>query len=737
MKKLFIPACFIAASIMVGAVNKADANQVTNVDYSRATKYYAFQDTALTDEARVADLLKQLTIDEKLQLLSTSLGVERLGIPAYGHVEGLHGLTLGGPAMWGGKLVGEDGKVTPTDKFTTIFPQSCGLASTWQPELLRKVGEVAAREMRYYVDQNEGKHGGLVLRGPNADLARDPRWGRTEESFGEDAVLTARLTEAYVHGVQGDNPRYWRAASLMKHFLANSNEDGRDSTSSNFSERLFREYYSYPFFCGITRGGSRAFMASYNAMNGVPMTINPCLETVTRQEWGNDGIICTDGGALSLLLSPGHGYFTDRAVAVAECIKAGITQILDRYKEDAYEALRRNLISETDIDRCISGNLRVALRLGGLDADSIKNPYANVDVIAPYELEDIRQLVREITAKSVVLLKNSPINGSDQKVLPFGNDVHTVAVVGSYAEQIVQDWYSGTPAYAVTIAEGLRREGYEVITAANNSCDAAVEAARRADVALVCVGNHPYGTRQEWKFCPVSSDGREAVDRESLTLADEDLALLVGKANPRTVMVLVSNFSYSINRTNDRMPAIVQISHCSQEQGTGLADVLTGRVNPAGRTIQTWVRDVTELPDMMDYDLSHGRTYMYYQGSPLYPFGYGLSYTTFAYSNAEKTVNANGDVLVSVDLTNSGDRDGEEVVQLYVSYPDSKVSRPVKQLEDFNRVAIKAGQTQRVELMIPASRLGLYWDEDNQRYVNEPTPYTITVGPNSQSGLTL
>jgi beta-glucosidase len=168
-----------------------------------------------------------------------------------------------------------------------------------------------------------------------------------------------------------------------------------------------------------------------------------------------------------------------------------------------------------------------------------------------------------------------------------------------------------------------------------------------------------------------------------------------------------------------------------------LADVLTGRVNPAGRTIQTWVRDITELPDMMDYDLTHGRTYMYYQGTPLYPFGYGLSYTTFTYSNAEKSVDVDGDVVVSVDVTNSGDRDGEEVVQLYVSYPDSKVSRPIKQLEDFSRVAIKAGQTQRVTLTIPASRLGLYWDEDNHCYVNESTAYTVTVGPNSQSGLTL
>jgi beta-glucosidase len=717
MRKILLSTLLLYASTSVTAANR----------------YFAFQDTTLSDEARIESLIAELTIDEKISLLSTSLGVERLGIPAYGHVEGLHGLTLGGPAMWGGKIVNDDGSVTPTDKYTTIFPQSSGLASTWQPELLQRVGEVTAQEMRYYAALNNSNRGGLVLRAPNADLARDPRWGRTEESYGEDPVLTARLTEAFIHGVQGDNPRYWRAASLMKHFLANSNEDGRDSTSSNFSERLFREYYSYPFHKGIS-AGSRAFMASYNAYNGIPMTVNPCLTSVTRNEWGNDGIICTDGGALSLLLAPGHRYYTDRTVAVAECIKAGITQFLDRYKDEAYDALSRNLITEADIERCIKGNLRVALRLGALDADSINNPYKHVRTdIPPYENDDIKRLVREITAKSVVLLKNSAPKEYSEPILPFSKDIRTIAVIGPYDDTVVQDWYSGTPAYTISIAEGLRLAGYNVITVPNNTCDAALDAARRADIALVCIGNHPYGTKADWKYCPVSSDGREAVDRQSLTLADEDLALLVEKANPRTVMVLVSNFCYAINRSNERIPAIVQISHCSQEQGNGLADVLTGKINPAGRTTQTWVTDITELPDMMDYDITHGRTYMYYQGTPLYPFGYGLSYTKFTYSNMHKSVENNGDIKLSVDVKNVGDRDGDEVVQLYISYPDSKVSRPIKQLVDFKRINIAAKSRNTVSFTIPSDYIGRYWDESTHSYSNEQTTCVFSVGPNSQS----
>lgn len=195
-------------------------------------------------------------------------------------------------------------------------------------------------------------------------------------------------------------------------------------------------------------------------------------------------------------------------------------------------------------------------------------------------------------------------------------------MIGPYADKIVQDWYSGTPEYETTILEGIRaavKQGTEVLYAPNNGIDQAVKAAAEADVALVCVGNHPFGTRPDWTFCPVPSDGREAVDRKSLMLPDEDLLKQVFKANPNTVLVLVSSFPYTINWSQEHLPAIVHITHCSQEQGNGLADVLFGKVNPAGRTVQTWVKDITDLPDMMDYDIRNGRTYMYYKGDVLYP----------------------------------------------------------------------------------------------------------------------
>ena len=691
-----------------------------------AQQTQAFQDTTLTDEQRVDHLLSILTLDEKINLLSTDLGVPRLNIPRCGHYEGLHGLTLGGPAMWGGRQRTEDGKVVPTDCPTTIFPQSYGLGSTWDTDLVQKVAEQAAEEARYYMQTTGNKRHALVMRAPNADLARDPRWGRTEESF-----LTAQLTIASVRGLQGNHPRYWKTASLMKHFLANSNEDGRDSTSSDFDTRLFHEYYAYPFYKGITEGGSRAFMAAYNSWNGIPMSIHPCLEEITRKQWGNNGIICTDGGALKLLIEA-HKSFPSFAEGAAAVVKATTGQFLDAYVPYVKEALEKGLLTEVDIDKAIRGNIFVALKLGLLDGDNSRNPYLSIGKNStetpPFMTAEARRLAREVTAKSVVLLKN-------KKLLPLdAGKLRKIAVIGPYSDKIVQDWYSGTPPYETTILSGIRnavKEGTEIIHAEDNRMGQAEKAAAAADVAIVCVGNHPYGTRADWKFSPVPSDGREAVDRKSLMLPDEDLVKLVLKANPNTILVLVSSFPYTINWSQEHVPAIVHITHCSQEQGNGLADVLFGKVNPAGRTVQTWVKDITDLPDIMDYDIRNGRTYMYHQGPVLYPFGYGLSYSDFAYEKIESFKQDKKNIRVTVSVKNTSGRDGEEVVQLYASYPESKVERPSKQLRAFRRIPIKAGETRKVTLTVPKEELG-YWNEGKQMFVVEPGTVKLLIGASSE-----
>jgi beta-glucosidase len=522
----------------------------------------------------------------------------------------------------------------------------------------------------------------------------------------------------------------------MKHFLANSNEDGRDSTSSNFNERLFREYYGYTFYKGITEGGSRAFMASYNAVNGQPMTNNYDLLTgVSVKEWGNNGIICTDGGALGMLVTA-HKAYPSMAEAATASIKAGITQFLDINKPYVKEALRRGLLTEEDIDQAVKRNFYVALKLGLLDPPSSNNPYVWIgvkDTIDPWMLQETKDFVREVTAKSVVLLKN------ERHFLPLNKQpIKKIAVVGPYANKVILDWYSGTPPYAVSILQGIRNAvgpGTEVIYSPYNQMDAAVNAAKDADVAIVVVGNHPYGGQDaKWAQAMVMSDGKEAVDRRALSIEQEELARVVFAANPNTVLVVNSSFPFAVNWSQEHLPAILHITHCSQELGNGLADVIFGRYNPAGRTNQTWPASIEQLPPMMDYNLSHGRTYMYMKEKPLYPFGFGLSYTTFSYSNLrfdQPFLSKDGDITVSVNIKNTGGMDGDEVLQLYVKYLDSKVERPLKQLKGFKRIHIPQGNQATVQIPLKAEDIA-YWDEALHRFVVEAGAVRIQIGASSE-----
>ena len=678
---------------------------------------YPFQNPELPAEQRIDNLISLLTLDEKVACLGTNPSVPRLGVKGSGHSEGLHGLAQGGPSDWGRK--------NPTT--TTSFPQAVGLAETWDTDVVRRAAAVEGFEARY-IFQRYGR-GGIVVRAPNADLGRDPRWGRTEECYGEDPFFNGTLTAAFVRGLQGPDPRYWQAASLLKHFLANSNENGRGHTSSDFDERLFREYYSVPFRMGVEEGGARAFMASYNKVNGVPMHVNREVLDITRGEWGQDGIICTDGGGMRQLVTE-HKRFKTFEEAAAAVVKAGIGQFLDDYREPARAALAKGLLSEADLDKVLRHTFRVMLRLGLLDPPA-RVPYSKIgEGPEPWTTDEHKSLARLVTQKSVVLLKNS------KNLLPLDRArLKSVAVVGPRADEVLLDWYSGTPPYTVTPLAGIRekvgpdvRVGY----AKDDENGAAAALARASDVAVVVVGNHPT-CDAGWEQCPVPSDGKEAVDRRSITLEQEELVKRVYAANPNTVVVLKSSFPFAVNWTQANVPAVLHLTHNSQEEGHALADVLFGDYNPAGRLVQTWPASVEQLPPMLDYDIRHGRTYMYFKGAPLYPFGYGLSYTTFAYSNlraSARTIPAGGSVRLTFDLKNTGARAGEEVVQLYVTHLDSAVERPSKELKGFARVALQPGETKRVTLTLAAAQLA-YWDVKSKRFVVEPDKVRLMVGGSS------
>jgi beta-glucosidase len=733
-------------------------------------------------EARLADLVRQLTPAEKIGLIPTRQeAVPRLGLPEF---------WIGGEAAHG--LVARDGP-------TTVFCQTLGLSSTWDPALVEKVGAVAGDEARGYHRSREGLSG-LCLWAPTVDLERDPRWGRTEEGWGEDPVLTGILASAYVRGLQGRHPTYLKTVATLKHFFANNHEAGRTSTSSDIPPVLMEGYYLKAFEL-VLRNGAQSIMTAYNAVNGVPAMLRPEIHDLVKGQWGWDGFVVCDGGALSLLVSD-HRAFGTWAEAVAASLKAGI----DCFPEDGaqlkpalHEALDRGLIDTADLDRAVTRTLRARLRLG-LFAEPGDNPYEALTTTVIHRPES-RALAREAAVKAAVLLKNDGI-------LPFSDRaLGSVAVVGPLADAVYRDWYTGTAAAPVSPLRALvemlgtdrvvtadgcdlvalrapdgqyigvagwndpglvadrptvqpgelyRRtdwgwgtqtfqalangnfvttddarveasakevwgwftrerfgaassgpgpwltwrgdpvsvgpEGRLVVGEAGlappadfsvevvrNGLRGAVAAARSAEAAVVFVGNHPL------------INGRETEDRPSLALAPDQVSLIraVAQANPRTVVVIVGSYPFAIGDWQDEVGAVLFTTHGGQEAGHAVADLLFGDAAPGGRLSMTWYQSADDLPPITDYDIeTRGRTHLYYQGTPLYPFGHGLSYTTFSYKGLRWDSEAQE---ASVVVTNTGPRTGDEVVQFYQG----------RALVGFARITLAPGENRLVRCALP------------------------------------
>lgn len=714
--------------------------------YAGAQAQYPFQNPSLPVEQRVSNLLSLLTPDEKIQMLGRSINVPRLGIHAQstvstipgsgGQFEGLHGLTVGGPGNWGRRspgAMGEHGGVSTIA--TTQFPQAVGLAETWDPVLVEKAAEVEGREARFIFQSYD--RGGLIIRAPNADLTRDPRSGRAEESYGEDPYLNGTFATAYMRGLTGKDSRQWLSISMLKHFMANSNEDNRHGSSSNFDERLLHEYYARPFEMAIRDAHADAIMASYNAVNGVPMTANPIFRTLVEKKWGFDGLIDTDRGAVTSLVT-NHKFYPDMEHAVAGAIHAGVNQFLNPYEEALRGALAKHLVTQEEIDENLSGLLRVLCRAGLLDSPAT-GPYAHIragEAAAPWDSPEVKALALKLTQESVVLLKNEPIVAGSVKLLPLNPAaLKSIAVVGPLADKVLGDFYGGTPPYAITPVEGIRRSvGAGVDVKFDSDASHSATLAKGADVAVLVIGNDPV-CGQPFGKCADPTEGKEAIDRKQINLnpQQEQLVRDVVAANPRTVVVLVSGFPFAINWAQEHAPSIVHMAHSSQEEGQALADVLFGKVNPAGRLVVTWPAALSQLPPMMDYNLHDGRTYMYARAAPLYTFGYGLSYTTFRYSNlrlSEKRLPLNGEVTVRVDVTNTGRRDGDEVIQMYVAHENSTVARPREELKGFQRISLAKGERRTVSFDLAASDLA-YWDEMSGSWKVESDRVRIRVGASS------
>jgi beta-glucosidase len=681
---------------------------------------YPFLNPCLALEDRVTNLLGLLTDAEKVSLLTEHQPtISRLGIPAFStFTEGIHGLG------WAAGV---------SAVLSTQFPQASGLGETWDPDVLTQAFAQVGNEARVYFKKNSGKQVSLAIRAPVVDLSRDPRAGRAEESLGEDPYLVGELAKALVRGLQGSDPRALQAAATMKHFFVYNQEEKRGSNNVIVDDRNLREYYLVPFYETIVNAHGQSFMTSYNAVNGAPAVCSPMIKSVVIGEWGFDGMICTDAGAMQAAYQS-YKYYSSLEDAAAGTVKAGTAVMLSGNAAAMQQAFTDGKLTKADMDAALSGNFRMRFRLGEFDPLE-QVPYSTVDGNStPWTSDSAKALARLVTQKSIVLLKN------EGNLLPLDKStLKSLAVIGPNADLVATDWYGGKPPYTVSALAGIKTAvgaGVNVQYALDNSTGQAVTLAAASDAAIVVVGNHPTCGNTLWANCPSPNDSKESVDRKSIDLKTEQLDLVqkVFAANKRTIVVVVSSFSQAITWVQDNVPAIVHLAHSSQELGNGLADVLFGAYNPAGRTSVTWYKALTDIPDKFDYDIRKGRTYMYFQGTPLYPFGFGLSYTTFIYSALRlgaATLAQGGSITVSVDVTNSGTRAGDEVVQLYVSYPATTgVPRPIKQLRGFQRVTLAPGETKTVDLTLTHDQLA-YWDATAKAFAVQPGTVHLMVGGSS------
>ena len=654
----------------------------------------------------------------------------RLGIPELFMGEALHGFMEYG---------------------STSFPQALGLASTWDPELVHQVFTAAGEEA--------GSAGAGQVFSPVLDIARDPRWGRTEETYGEDPFLAARMGVAAIEGLQGDAFMIDRhhVIATAKHFAVHGQpEGGTNAAPANYSERIIRENFLVPFQAAVEEAKVGSVMASYNEIDGVPSHVNPwLLNRVLREEWGFRGYVASDGDGLQMLIQT-HHVAGNKLDAARQAIAAGVD--FDLSDGSVYRTLiaqvKQGGVPESDVDRAAARVLATKFRLGLFD-----NPYVDPDYAEKTtNSAEHRQIALKAAQEVMVLLKN------DKNLLPLDlAKLKTIAVIGPNAADLHLGGYSRAPLHSVPILQGIRdRVGTKAKVVYAQGCQftagkqdwhgwfednaqlvdpktqadkikEAVDAAKGADVAILVVGENEATNREAWSEHHLG-------DRDSLELlgAQNDLVKAVVDTGTPTVVLLINGRPLSINYIAEHVPAIVEGWYLGQEGGTAAANVLFGDVNPGGKLPITFPHLVGDLPDFYNHKPSANRTYAFSTRKPLFPFGYGLSYTTFRFDNLRvepAQIQAGGAAKVSVDVTNTGSREGDEVPQLYIHQKVASVTVPVMQLRGFQRIKLKAGEKRTVDFMIGPDTLSML-NRDMHRVV-EPGVFEVMVGPSSDQTSTV
>ena len=690
-----------------------------------------WKDPSQPREARVRDLVSRLSLAEKVQeMRNGAAGIPRLGVPAYDYwSECLHGVARAGTA--------------------TVFPQAIGMAATWDTSLLHDVADTIATEARAkhndYIAKHNGdaaRYYGLTFWTPNINIFRDPRWGRGQETYGEDPFLTSRLGVAFIRGLQGDDPDHLKAMACAKHFAVHSGpEPERHSFDVEPTERDFYETYLPHFEAAVREGHVGAVMGAYNSVYGLPACANPLLlNDLLRKQWGFDGHVVSDCGAIYDIYA-NHKTVGSSEEAAAIAVKAGDDLCCGTDYNSLTRAVKSGLMSESDIDVAVSRLFDARLRLGMFDPPD-KDPYARI-TLAQNDTPEHEVLALKTARESIVLLKN---NG----VLPLDRTkIKHIAVLGGNADSVAMllGNYNGTPARPVTILDGIKAvagSGIEVVSETNfiyplalkskddpepvDEMEKTLEAAQNADVIIYAGGISP---QLEGEEMHVNFDGFSGGDRTRIELPviQTDLLKALYATGKPVVFVNCSGSSMAMPWEATNLPAIVQAWYPGEQGGRAVADVLFGDVNPSGRLPITFYRSTSDLPAFEDYSMTN-RTYRYFTGSPLFAFGHGLSYTKFDYVDAtfaSAKIGQGQPVKLSFTLKNSGAADGDEVAQVYFRHVNSAVSQPRLALCGFARISIPKGKTARIAMDIPADRFR-YWDTAKKQYVVEAGDYELMVG---------
>lgn len=666
----------------------------------RGVKERIIGDLSQPIAVRVKTLIQQMTLAEKAsQLVSESDSIPRLNLPAYNYWnECLHGVARAGEV--------------------TVFPQAINLASTWDTVLVKRVASAISTEARLkYLEIGKG----LTYWSPTINMARDPRWGRNEETYGEDPYLTSRLGVAFVKGLQGDHPAYLKTVATIKHFVANNEENNRFSSSSQIPTKQLYEYYFPAYEACVKEADVQSVMTAYNAFNGVPPSGSRwLLGEVLRKEWGFDGFVVSDCGAIGVM-NWQHRVVNSLEEAAALGVNSGCDlECGTTYKEKLVQAVKQGLISEATIDQALTRVLTARFKLGEFDPMELV-PYNHYDkkLLAG---KKFAELAYEAAVKSVVLLKN-------ENLLPLSKEkAKSVAVVGPFADHNYLGGYSGQPPYSVTLLKGVKdlmgkRGKVNCLNGIGASRDSIVAAVKGVDVVLVALGSD-------------EKMARENHDMTSIYLPEEQEKLLkaIYQVNPRIVLVFHSGNPLTSEWADVHIPAIMQAWYPGQEAGRALADLLFGNENPSGKLPMTIYRAEDQLPDILDFDMWKGRTYRYMKEDPLYGFGHGLSYTSFGFDGIQgnDTLKSGTTLQCSVELSNTGKWTGEEVVQVYVSRENTPVyTYPLKKLVAFKKVKLAPGEKKRVEFNIPPRELSV-WENGNWRMLTGK--YTLFIG-SGQPGL--